>query len=84
MFYVYILQSLRDKGFYVGMSTSLAGRLAYHNSGRVSSTKRRRPLDLVYFEEFTSRNEARKREKYLKSYGGSREKLEIFELLGKR
>lgn len=79
--YVYILQSLKDSKYYVGMSKDIYKRLEYHNSGYVSSTKNRRPFKVVYSEEFDTIPLAREREKYLKSYKGSREKLEILENL---
>ena len=73
MFYfVYILKSLKDSGYYVGMSADIKKRLAYHNAGRVQSTKHRRPFEAVYTEEHSSRKAAREREKYLKSYKGSK------------
>jgi putative endonuclease len=78
---MYILQSLKDNKYYVGMTGDLAKRLAYHNAGRVRSTKFRVPFKMVYSEKFETRLEAREREKYLKSYQGSREKLSILENL---
>jgi putative endonuclease len=79
MYFVYILQSLKDKGYYVGLTSNLENRLAYHNAGRVRSTKLRIPFKLMYSERFNSRSEAREREKYLKSYKGSKEKLSIIQ-----
>ena len=81
MYYVYILRSLKDAGHYVGMTKDIAARLNYHNKGRVRSTQSRTPLSLVYKESFGTRLEARAREKYLKSYKGSKEKLTILENL---
>ena len=78
-FYVYILQSLKDKGYYVGMSGNVEVRVQYHNQGRVRSTKHRVPFQVLYREEFGSRVQAREREKYLKSYRGAKEKLTIIE-----
>lgn len=78
---VYILQSLKDGGYYVGMTEDLLLCLKYHNSRRVRSTKSRTPFKLVYSEEFSEMLDAREREKHLKSYKGSREKLSILEKL---
>ncbi|MDP3999264.1 MAG: GIY-YIG nuclease family protein [bacterium] len=80
-YFVYILQSLKDDGFYVGMTTNLEKRLNYHNKRLVKSTKHRVPFKLIYNESFGDRKTARDREKYLKSYKGSREKLTILENL---
>ncbi len=79
MYYIYILKSLKDLGYYVGMTSDISGRLEYHNKGRVRSTKGRRPLVLIYEESFLTRVEARAREKYLKSYAGAKEKLTLIE-----
>ena len=40
-----------------------------------------RLFELIYVEEFKTREEARAREKYLKSYKGAKEKLSILENL---
>ena len=72
MLYIYILQSLKDKNFYVGFSTDLKDRIAYHNNGNVPSTKNRRPLKLVYYEACINQQDATRREKYLKTSWGKR------------
>jgi len=46
--------------------------LLSHNAGKVKSTKSYLPWKLIYNEEFETRIEARKREKYLKSAAGRR------------
>lgn len=70
--YVYILRSQIDGTFYVGMTSNLAERLKYHNSGRVRSTKAKTPWELAYHEVVESLEAARRREKYLKSAAGRR------------
>ncbi len=70
MFYVYVLKSTQHFRFYVGMAVDVQRRLKEHNSGKTKSTKGWRPWVLFFSEEFSSRDEARAREKYLKSgYG---------------
>ncbi len=78
MYHVYFLKSLRDGNFYIGC-TSLEpeARLKVHNSGTVKSTKSRRPLELIYFEKFSDKSEAFKREFYLKLPKGYIEKKRI-------
>ncbi len=67
---VYVLVSLLDKNRYIGSTTNLNRRMNEHNQGLVLSTKNRRPLQLVYFQEFTDLVEARIYEtKYKKSRG---------------
>ena len=60
------------------MTKNIAERLSRHEKGRVPSTINRRPLSLLYTEEYSDRLQARKREKYLKSGPGHRELTQIF------
>ena len=76
MFYVYILQSFKDKRTYVGYTPNIKKRLEKHNSGQVISTKYRRPLKLIFLENFETSPEAKKRELYWKS-GAGRRKLKL-------
>ena len=70
MYYTYVLQSETDNAFYVGFTKDLKLRFEQHNKGQVESTKTRRPLKLIYYEACLDKNDAAKREKYLKSYHG--------------
>ncbi len=70
MWYVYIIHSLKDGFIYRGMSENVSSRVKDHNRGKVKSTKAHCPFELVYEEKMESRQEARKREKYLKSAAG--------------
>ena len=72
MYYIYILQSLKDKQFYVGYTIDLKNRVSKHNKGLVPSTKNRLPLKLLYYEACINKNDAIKREKYLKTSWGKR------------
>ena len=69
-YFVYVLKSLKDKHFYIGMTCDLEKRIKAHNFGKVRSTKGRRPLELIYHEKFTDKTEAMKRERFLKSGQG--------------
>ncbi len=71
-YYVYVLQSKIDGKFYVGYTENLVHRLKEHNSGRVISTMKRKPLKLVYYGFCLNQNDARNREKYLKTAWGKR------------
>jgi len=57
---------------YKGHCGDLRERLKQHNSGFTKSIKAYIPFELVYFEEFASREEAIKREKFFKSAAGRR------------
>ena len=72
MYYIYVLHSQRDKNFYVGYTHDLKNRKLEHDKGRVTSTKNRRPLNLVYYEACSSQKDAIHREKYLKTAWGKR------------
>jgi putative endonuclease len=72
MFYIYVLQSEKDKQFYVGFTGNLRQRVQEHNDGKVSSTKERCPLKIVYYEACHDQRDAIHREKYLKTAWGKR------------
>jgi len=72
MFYVYILQSKKDDDLYVGFTNDIKRRLFKHNSGKVFSTKARRPFKLIYAEICLEEKDARQREKYFKTGVGKR------------
>ena len=72
MFYTYVLKSLESGRFYTGYTNDLRKRFSQHNSGKSSYTKSRGPYRLVYYEVCCSEDDARAREKYLKSGMGKR------------
>ena len=72
MFYTYVLLSLKDNSFYTGYCSDLVKRYKQHQSGKVISTKDRRPLKLIYYEACINKEDAIAREKYLKSGMGKR------------
>ena len=66
MNYAYILRCA-DGTLYCGWTNDLALRLKKHNNGLASKyTRSRLPVELVYFEEFESKEEAMSREWHLK------------------
>ena len=66
MFSVYVLESETDKRLYIGVTKDIKARLSYHNTGRVRSTKARKPFRLLGHKEFDTFNKARKAEVNLK------------------
>ncbi len=72
MYYVYILQSKKDKSLYTGFTTYLKKRIKRHNSGYNLATKPHIPYKLIYYESFLNIKDAKAREKYLKSGWGLR------------
>jgi len=71
-YYVYVLQSKKDKKWYTGFANNLRKRFKEHNSNIVSWTKSRGPFDLIYYEASRNKQDARLREKYFKSEMGKR------------
>lgn len=66
-YYTYVLLSEKDENFYTGYSSDLVRRFAEHNDGKNYSTKYRRPFKLMYYEACLNMEDAKRREKYLKS-----------------
>lgn len=71
-YYIYVLQSLKDYNWYTGYTNDLSRRIKEHNEGKNISTKHRRPFKLIYFEGCLNEEDAKAREKYLKSGMGKR------------
>ena len=67
---VYVLKSEKDGKRYIGTTQNLSRRIAEHNRGKVSSTALRKPLRILYTESYSMKQEAQKRERYLKSGAG--------------
>ena len=70
MHYTYVLYRQKDGKNYIGYTNNLQARLESHQKGLVSSTHYHRPLKLIYYEACCSKNNAIKREKYLKTHYG--------------
>ena len=71
MFYLYILKSKKDDNLYIGYTENLRQRIKKHNQGLVKSTKPRIPLEIIYYEAYLSKKDAKHREQMLKRYAGS-------------
>lgn len=74
MFYVYFLKSRKNGDIYIGSCENIETRFARHNSGKVKSTKGYLPWELLGCEEYLTRGEAVKRERFYKT-GQQREIL---------
>jgi len=73
-FWMYVLRC-SDASYYIGHTDDLEKRIAEHHWGRVSPyTRKRRPVYVVFVEEFPTREEALVRERQVK--GWSRAKKE--------
>ncbi len=69
-FYVYVLQSEKDRQFYIGYTNDIERRLKEHQQGKNISTAKRLPVKLIYFEGHLSKEDAIRRESYFKSTKG--------------
>jgi putative endonuclease len=70
MYYVYILKSQLDGKLYIGYTANLRDRIQRHQSGKVLSTKPRRPFELIFYEAYKSKEDAKRRERYFKTSKG--------------
>ncbi len=67
-FYTYIAKC-RDSSFYTGYCKNLDSREKKHNLGKGAKyTKQRRPVKIIYFEEFKTKIEAMRRERQIKKW----------------
>jgi len=71
MYYVYVLQSKENERLYIGYSNDLKRRLIEHRQGKVYSTKRWKPWELIYYESYKTEILAKIRERKLKRYGSA-------------
>jgi len=70
MFTVYIIKSDRNDRYYIGVTADLRRRLRYHNGGANRSTRKQGPWQVVYSEEFSSKENAWRWERQIKKYKG--------------
>lgn len=81
MNYTYLLECA-DKTLYCGWTNDLEKRVKAHNSGHGARyTRPRRPVTLIYFEEFETKSEAMRREAAIKKLS-RKEKAELIKEKG--
>jgi len=66
MYFVYILQSIKNETYYVGSTGDVHRRLKEHNQGLSRSTRPYRPWRIRKIETFNTLSQARKREQFIK------------------
>ncbi|MFA6494856.1 MAG: GIY-YIG nuclease family protein [Candidatus Paceibacterota bacterium] len=71
-YYVYILESVKNKSLYIGYTNDLRRRFKQHNDGFVTYTRKYVPWVLIHYEAYRNKDDAMRREKYLKTSQGSR------------
>ena len=78
-FYVYILRCV-DYSYYVGHTDDLERRIAMHHAGEIPGyTDGRRPVRLVFAQEFATREEALSAERRLKGWSRAKKEALILE-----
>ena len=70
MFYVYMLKSPKNSQVYIGFTEDLKRRFAEHQK-----LPRHKEWMLIYYEAYRDREDAVQRERKLKSYGSSLQRL---------
>jgi len=70
MYYVYVIRSVSHNNRYIGNTDNVLKRVKEHNAGKCRYTSGRQPWKLIYHEQYQTRMEAMKREKFLKSGQG--------------
>lgn len=68
MSWVYVLENKETNRYYVGSTSDINRRINQHKKGYTRTTRVLRTTELVYTETYNTIEEARKREKQIKSY----------------
>ena len=77
IFWVYML-ACADGRYYTGHTNDLEKRLAEHTAGLVDAfTRDRRPVRLVFCEEFQTRDQALERERQIKGWNRAKKEALI-------
>ena len=71
-YYIYILQSIKSNKWYTGHTCDLRKRFYEHQNNKSTYTKGQGQYKLIYYEACLNIDDAKAREKYLKSGMGKR------------
>lgn len=71
MYYVYILKTSKNGQLYIGYTADLRRRMSEHANGQSTYTSIQEMIELVYYEAYRSKKDARHREQVLKEFKGS-------------
>lgn len=66
MYFVYLLESQSDHGWYIGFTNDVDRRFLEHLDHKNVSTKNRGPFKLIYYEAYINKADALGRSKFLK------------------
>lgn len=74
MYYFYVLQFEKNKKLYYGYTGNLKKRIVEHKSGKSVFTSRNGDFELIFYEAYKNKKDAKEAEKYFKT-GHGREVL---------
>jgi putative endonuclease len=80
MYYVYILESLKDGSFYFGQTQDLDSRLARHNAGLEKYTSKKTPWKILWSCAVPTRSDALRLERKLKNFKSRKRVLAFLQL----
>lgn len=72
MYYVYIIESQKYRGWYIGLTEDIQKQIVIHNMGRNADTRNKAPYELIYYEAYAHRQDASKRASFLKTGQGKK------------
>ncbi len=77
-YYVYLLKC-KDASYYVGITSNIDRRVMEHNAGKYPEayTYKRRPLELVWYQDFLDPNQAIEFEKKIKKWSRAKKEALI-------
>jgi len=75
MYHVYVIQSVKNKTYYIGYTKTLQERIKQHNQVKTKSIRHKRPFKLIYIETYCDKTVAKKQEIELKKNSFEKEKL---------
>ena len=68
MYYTYFIRSKIDGTIYIGYTNNLLKRMKEHNNRESKSTRKKAPFELIYYEAYKAKADARYRENNLKRF----------------
>jgi putative endonuclease len=77
MYFTYILHSIHLNKFYIGSTSKLEDRLQKHLFNHKGFTAKAKDWQLVYFEQFYSKDDALFRERQIKNWKSSKKIREL-------
>jgi putative endonuclease len=69
-YYVYILKSINHNFIYIGFTDNLKRRFKEHNTKLNISTKHYAPFEIIHYEAYKNKKDAKRKEEYLKTNRG--------------